>query len=88
MKYPRHLFLTYGTYESQWWSTKDDTWDHCSPEQRAEVLQFSFAALHYPPSTESSQTTPKDHDVFEFEHVCEDAVWSLAIALNKTIEGA
>ena len=50
MKYPKYLFLTYGSYESQWWTLEDDEkLDDCSPKDRAEVLQFSLAALHYPP---------------------------------------
>ena len=52
MKYPKYLFLTYGSYESQWWSFEDDSIsdDHtkCSPQERAEVLEFSLAAVHFP----------------------------------------
>ena len=51
MKYPQYLFLTYGSYESQWWALQIDEEVepiNCSPEDRAEVLQFSFAALHFP----------------------------------------
>ena len=51
------------------------------------MLQFSLAALHLPPPTESSLTVAKDHTDFEFHHSCHDAVWTLAIAMNKTIEG-
>ena len=51
------------------------------------MLQFSLAALHLPPPTESSLTVAKDYTDFEFHHSCHDAVWTLAIALNKTIEG-
>lgn len=53
-KYPRHVFLTYGNYEAQWWSIQDDYTEEdgsvieCSPEERAEILQYSLAALHYP----------------------------------------
>ena len=50
MKYPKYLFLTYGSYESHWWTIQDDnSLMGCSPEERAEVLQFSLAALHFPP---------------------------------------
>ena len=87
MKYPKHLFLTYGSYEPQWWSMEDSVDDRCSPKDRAEVLQFSLAALHYPLPNESSPTAAKDNTDFEFYYSCSDAVWTLALALNKTIEG-
>ena len=45
--YPKHVFLMYGSYESQWWSIEDEVSDGCSAEDRAMVLQFSLAALHY-----------------------------------------
>lgn len=51
MKYPQYLFLTYGSYESQWWAAQmDEEVDliNCNPQDRAEVLQFSLAALHFP----------------------------------------
>ena len=51
MKYPQYLFLTYGSYESQWWAVQMDEEVEviiCSPQDRAEVLQFSFVALHFP----------------------------------------
>jgi hypothetical protein len=48
MKYPQYLFLIYGSYESQWWASKMDEKVNCRPQDRAEVLQFSFAALHFP----------------------------------------
>ena len=54
-RYPKHVFLTYGNYEAQWWSIRDDNTEEedssvtgCSPKERAEVLQYSLAALHYP----------------------------------------
>lgn len=51
MKYPKHLFLTYGSYESYWWTREDGLSHHsnCTPRDIAEVLQFSFAALQSPP---------------------------------------
>ena len=52
MKYPKYLFITYCLYESQWWAAQMDEevadLMKCSPEDRAEVLQFSFTALHFP----------------------------------------
>lgn len=48
----------YGDYEVQWWSIQnDDTGDgsvKCSPEERAEVLQYSLAALHFPSPYENA----------------------------------
>ena len=54
MKYPKNLFITYCLYESQWWAAEADNEGDvpdlmkCRPEDRAEVLQYSFAALHFP----------------------------------------
>ena len=87
LKYPRHLFLTYGSYESQWWSVEDSSDDQCSPNDRAEVLQFSLAALHYPLPKEALLSAVKVDTDFEFGRSCRDAAWTLAFALNKTIEG-
>lgn len=47
IKYPKYVFLTYGSYESRWWSS-DEVSDECSPEEIAEVLQFFLAALYFP----------------------------------------
>lgn len=66
---------------------EDSSDDQCSPKDRAEVLQFSLAALHYPLPKESLLTAVKDDADFEFGRSCRDAVWTLAFALNKTIEG-
>ena len=87
MKYPKHLFLTYGSYEPQWWSIEDSLDDQCNPKDRAEVLQFSLAALHYSLPNESLPIGAKDDTDFEFYHSCSDAVLTLALALNKTSEG-
>ena len=59
MRYPKHLFLTYGTYESQWWAVEDDKSFveeelNCSAEDRATVLEFSLAALHFEISVSAS----------------------------------
>ena len=48
------------------------------------MLQFSLAALHYPLPKEALLSADVD---FEFGRSCSDAVWTLAFALNKTIEG-
>ena len=62
MKYPKHLFLTYGTYESQWWIPPDDEDVHhlCTPEDRARVLKNSFAALHFNFLKEDNMETATD----------------------------
>ena len=45
MRYPKHLFLTYGSYQPHWWTIEDKEEElNCSVEDRAEVLQFSLAA--------------------------------------------
>lgn len=54
-------------YESQWWATKTDDKDvpdlmKCRPEDRADVLQYSFTALHFPSfSTENVSHTLDDY---------------------------
>ena len=57
MKYPKHLFLTYGSYESYWWTREDGLshYSNCTPRDRAEVLQFSFAALQSPPLNDKNK---------------------------------
>ena len=78
MKYPKYMFLTYGSYESRWWANQsNDADDTCSPDDIAEVLQFSLAVLHFHiPSRDNL-----------FYHSCYDATWSLAYALDKAMEG-
>ena len=68
------MFLTYGSYEPQWWDK--DTGDECSPEDIAEVLQFSLAVSHFQVSSRRSL----------FYHLCYDAVWALAYALHQVVE--
>lgn len=50
LKYPKYLFLTYDAYETQWWTNEEEEDTEilmrCSPEDRAEVLQFSLAVSH------------------------------------------
>ena len=52
--------------------------DHCSPEDMAEVLQYTLAVRHFHKPYRSNAT---------FNHTCYDATFTLAFALNKTIEG-
>ena len=54
LKYPKHLFLTYGSYESHWWATNDSQVE-CTPTEMAEVLQFSLAALHFPSLSDNTE---------------------------------
>ena len=59
IKYPKYLFVTYGTYETQWWSVEDvETPLQCTAEQRAMVLQFSLVALHYDMLSGDTTTDP------------------------------
>lgn len=46
-KYPKYLFLTYGSHEMYWWATNDNR-IKCAPKEMAEALQYSLAALHFP----------------------------------------
>lgn len=48
MKYPKYVFLMYGTYEPQWWTMENEASVGCSVQERAEVLEFSLAAAHFP----------------------------------------
>lgn len=74
MKYPKYVFLTYGSYsDSQWW-TKEEV--QCSPEDIAEALLFSLAVLHF---HKPSRDPP-------FCHLCYDATWTLAYALHNVTE--
>ena len=95
----------YGDYEAQWWSIQDDDIEdgsiNCSPEERAEVLQYSLAALHFPSPYENASLDLMSisstanfvekrrnsyHTEFEFYHQCYDAALALAFTLNQTIE--
>ena len=76
MKYPKYLFITYCLYESQWWATETDDEDvpdmmKCRPEDRADVLQYSFAALHFPSfSTENVSHVLDDPGLVRISHRC------------------
>ena len=67
------MFLTYGSYESHWWAYFED---ECSPEEIAEVLQFSLAALHFHIPSRSNL----------FYTFCYDATVALAYALHEVVE--
>ena len=74
MKYPKYVFLTYGSLELQRWADYGEV--ECSPEDIADVLHYSLAATHF-------NATSKDKP---FYHHCYDATWALAYALNSTLE--
>jgi hypothetical protein len=78
MRYPKYMFLSYGMYDSHWWMGKKMSIDECSSGDIAEVLQYSLAAIHFHKPYRSNAT---------FNHSCYDATYTLAFALNKTIEG-
>ena len=75
LKYPKHVFITYGSYDTQWWTAQTD--DSCSAEDRAEVLLYSLAVLHY--NIHSSGSS--------FYDSCYDAMWTLAYAVKNTLSG-
>ena len=58
-KYPKYLFLTYGSYESHWWATNDSQ-IKCTPMEMAKVLQFSLAALHFPSPSDEMESANVD----------------------------
>ena len=66
MKYPQYVFLTYGTYEPQWWTINDETFTDdklkCNPEERAEVLEFSLATLHFSSVSDNVASTMEESD--------------------------
>jgi hypothetical protein len=76
MHYPKYVFLTYGTYEPQWWISQFD--DDCSSDDIAYSLQYSLAVSHF-------NYSMRDNDNI-FYHICYDAVLSLAYALEKVAE--
>ena len=76
--YPKYAFLTYGTYEPQWWISQSD--DECSSDDIAYTLQYSLAVSHF-----NSSMRDNDNNIL-FYHVCYDAVFSLAYALEKVAE--
>ena len=88
LHYPKYLFLTYGTYESHWWTKGSD--DHvenssmiyCSPEDRAEVLQYSFAVSHI------SKISDVTFNRNKYSAYCYDAIIALAFALEAAFEGS
>lgn len=74
MKYPKYLFLTYGSYEFQWW-TKHDYSNYCSDDAVAQVLMFSIAVLHY-------HEQLIEDELYDLSY---DATVALAYALQNSI---
>ena len=51
LRYPRYVFLTYGTYEPRWWEVPGEefgTSSGCNSHNVAKTLEFSLAATHFP----------------------------------------
>lgn len=78
MKYPKYTFLTYGVYGFDWWRKKSDHVDQCGPQAIASVLLYSLAGVHY-------QKYFENRDAFYGS--CYDAIFTLAHALDETIDG-
>ena len=77
MQYPKYVFLTYGTYEQQWWISQSNHSDNeCSSDDIAYTLQYSLAVTHFNTSMRNNM----------FYHVYYDAVLSLAYALERVVE--
>lgn len=77
MKYPKYTFLTYGVYGFDWWRKKSDHVDQCGPQAIASVLLYSLAGVHY-------QKYFENRDAFYGS--CYDAIFTLAHALDETID--
>ena len=77
MRYLKYVFLTYGTYEPQWWMSQGNhSEDECTSDDLAHTLQYSLAVSHFNTSMMNSI----------LYHVCHDAVYSLAYALKRLIQ--
>ena len=74
LRYPKYVFLTYGSYEYQWW-TKQDNDDQCSGDDLARVLRFSLAVLHY-------HEIPRKNELHNLYY---DATKALALAVHDAI---
>ena len=46
LRYPRHLFLTYGWYVQNWWLVEDRNFS-CTAEERESVLNRSLSFLQF-----------------------------------------
>ena len=46
LRYPRHLFLTYGWYDHNWWLVEDQNLS-CTAQERENVLNRTLAFLQF-----------------------------------------
>ena len=46
LRYPRHLFLTYGWYVQEWWRVEDQNLS-CTAQERESVLNRTLAFLQF-----------------------------------------
>ena len=75
---PKYVFLTYGTYDPQWWNSQDNhSGDECSSDDIAHTLQYSLAVSHFNASMMNNNIS---------YHICYDAVLSLTYALKSVIQ--
>ncbi|XP_064388401.1 gamma-aminobutyric acid type B receptor subunit 1-like isoform X2 [Halichondria panicea] len=77
IKYPKHEFVLVSEQNSNWWvsSQSEDGRYGCSSNQRADVLSHSLGLQ-----------LNQDYIVRKQQaKYCYDAVWTLALALNKTV---
>ena len=145
LRYPRHLFLTYGWYDQNWWLVEDQNLS-CTAQERESVLGRSFAFLQFDfldgrnLTTDTGIVSPfsarftlpvisycihlslffliwspvhcsvslcflqtgrqyydeeQNHlgvpplylEQFNYSQYCHDATWTLAYALNQTVNG-
>lgn len=77
MRYPKCVFLTYGTHNSEWWiSQSNQIDDECDSDDIAHTLEFSLAVSYF--HTFSGENM--------FYNTCYDAIWALAQALDGVFE--
>ncbi|XP_064388320.1 gamma-aminobutyric acid type B receptor subunit 2-like [Halichondria panicea] len=93
VKYPKHEFVLVSEQNSNWWvsSQSEDGRYGCSSNQRADVLSHSLGLqLNQDYIVRKQQNISEDADISNFTRgsqakYCYDAVWTLALALNKTV---
>ncbi|XP_064388323.1 gamma-aminobutyric acid type B receptor subunit 2-like isoform X2 [Halichondria panicea] len=93
VKYPKHEFVLVSEQNSNWWvsSQSEDGRYGCSSNQRADVLSHSLGLqLNQDYIVRKQQNISEDTDISNFTggsqaKYCYDAVWTLALALNKTV---
>ena len=87
IKYPKYEFIFVSNHDSDWWvaSPQDDLHYGCSSEQRAQVLNYSLAFLQTPFYVGYDSERIHQFKFTDIWHAwcCYDAVWTLALALNK-----